>query len=178
MMLTDDDKLAEKCLILKHQGRTGRGYYFHEHIGYNFRLTDLQAAVGLGQLSKLSTIIERKKRYERLYKELLKDEECVRFPYTDPRGFNVPFRINILVDCPEELSDFLNKNEIGSRQFFFPLHKQPCYNVKGEFPNTDKAYETGLSLPSSVTLTEEQISYICEKIKIFMADYKLGVVSG
>lgn len=174
MVLTDDDKLAEKCLILKHQGRTGRGFYFHEHIGYNFRLTDLQAAVGLGQLSKLSTIIERKKRNEKRYQELLKDVEGVEFPYIDPRGFNVPFRINILVDCPEELSNFLNENEIGSRRFFYPLHQQPCYNVDGEFPNSVRAYETGLSLPSSVTLTEEQISYVCEKIKAFMQNHKRG----
>jgi perosamine synthetase len=168
MLLTNDDSLAKKCLILKHQGRTGRGYYFHEEIGYNFRLTDLQAAVGLGQLSKLPIIIERKKRNEKYYQELLKDVKGIRFPYIDPRGFNVPFRINILVDDPEGLSAFLNEHEIGSRRFFYPLHQQPCYNVPGEFRNSINAYETGLSLPSSVSLTEEQIRYVCEKIKIFM----------
>jgi len=172
MVLTDDDALAEKCLILKHQGRTGRGIYFHEYIGFNFRLTDLQSAVGLAQLSKLSIIIERKKRNENLYKEFLKDIEGVRFPYIDPRGFNVPFRINILVDDPEILSNYLNENEIGSRRFFHPLHMQPCYDVKGEFPNSIKAYETGLSLPSSVTLTEEQISFVCEKIRTFIKNSK------
>jgi len=170
MVLTDDDKLAEKCLILKHQGRTGRGFYFHEHIGYNFRLTDLQAAVGLAQLTKLPTIIERKKRNEKLYKDLLADVKGVKFPYIDPRGFNVPFRINILVDNPTGLSDFLNKEGIGSRQFFYPLHLQPCYNIKGDFPNSIKAYETGLSLPSSVTLTQEQIEYVCQKIREYMGN--------
>lgn len=168
MVLTNDDKLAEKCLILIHQGRTGRGIYFHEHIGYNFRLTDLQAAVGLAQLSKLPTIIDRKKRNERLYREYLADVEGIEFPYIDPRGYNVPFRINILLDDPQSLSTFLNDNEIGSRGFFYPLHMQPCYNVNGEFPNAVRAYQRGLSLPSSVTLTEDQILYICEKIKLFM----------
>jgi perosamine synthetase len=171
MVLTNDDKLAEKCLILKHQGRTGRGIYFHEHIGYNFRLTDLQAAVGLAQLSKLSTIIERKKRNERLYREYLAGVEGVEMPYIDPRGFNVPFRINILVDNPKELSDFLNKEGIGSRQFFYPLHLQPCYNINGEFPNAIKASERGLSLPSAVTLTQEQIEYVCQKIGSFMRNH-------
>jgi perosamine synthetase len=167
IVLTSDDKLAEKCLILKHQGRTGRGIYFHEHIGYNFRLTDLQAAVGLAQLSKLATIIERKKRNEKLYRDYLSDVSGVQFPYVDSRGFNVPFRINILVDDPEALSTFLNENGIGSRRFFFPLHQQPCYNVKGEFPNSVNAYKRGLSLPSSVKLTEEEIKYIADKIKKF-----------
>jgi perosamine synthetase len=168
MVLTNDDELARQCLILKHQGRTGRGIYFHEYIGYNFRLTDLQAAVGLAQLSKLPTIIDKKKKNERLYKELLKDVEGVEFPYIDPRGFNVPFRINILVDEPEALSSFLQKEGISSRCFFYPLHKQPCYNVDGEFPNAVRAYERGLSLPSAVTLAEEQIEYVCDKIRLFM----------
>ena len=174
MVLTNDDELARQCLILKHQGRTGRGIYFHDYIGYNFRLTDLQAAIGLAQLSKLPTIIEKKKRNERLYKELLKDIEGVEFPYIDPRGFNVPFRINILVDEPEALQKFLESEEIGSRRFFYPLHKQPCYNVDGEFPNTVRAHEKGLSLPSAVTLTEEQINYVCDKIKLFMRSKQGG----
>jgi perosamine synthetase len=168
MVLTNDDKLAEKCLILKHQGRTGRGVYFHDHIGYNFRLTDLQAAIGLAQLAKLPTIIDRKKRNEKLYRQLLGEVKGVEFPYVDPRGFNVPFRINILVDDPQSLSIFLNENGIGSRRFFYPLHMQACYNVDGEFPNAVKAYERGLSLPSAVTLSEEQIVYVCEKIKVFI----------
>ena len=168
MVLTNDDELARKCLILKHQGRTGRGIYFHEYIGYNFRLTDLQAAVGLAQLLKLPTIIERKKRNERLYRKLLKDVEGVGFPYIDPRGFNVPFRINILVDNPQPLQEFLEREGVGSRRFFYPLHLQPCYNVNRQFPNAVRAYKRGLSLPSGVTLAEEQIEYVCEKIKQFM----------
>ena len=167
MVLTNNDKLAKQCLILKHQGRTGRGMYFHEHIGYNFRLTDLQAAVGLAQLSKLPTIITRKKKNEMLYREHLSNITGVKFPYVDPRGFNVPFRINILVDDPESLSTFLNENDIGSRRFFFPLHQQTCYNVKGKFPNSVNAYNRGLSLPSSVKLTEDEIKYIADKIKKF-----------
>lgn len=171
MVLTDDDELARQCLILKHQGRTGRGFYFHDYIGYNFRLTDMQAGVGLAQLSKLPTIIQRKKNNEALYRELLKDVEGVEFPYIDPRGFNVPFRINILVDDPEGLSTFLNQKEIGSRRFFYPLHQQRCYNIKGEFPNSIKAYERGLSLPSSVTLTREQIETVCSNIRSYMKSH-------
>jgi perosamine synthetase len=167
MVLTNNDNLAEKCLILKHQGRTGRGMYFHEHIGYNFRLTDLQAAVGLAQLSKLPTIIARKKRTEKLYRDYLSEVKSIELPYIDPRGFNVPFRINILVDDPEGLSDFLNEKEISSRRFFFPLHMQPCYDTKGEFPNSVSAYERGISLPSSAKLAEEEILYITDKIKEF-----------
>ena len=173
IVLTDSDEIRKKCLILKHQGRTGRGIYVHEYIGYNFRLTDLQAAVGLAQLDKLPEIIRYKKRSEALYKKLL--EGIVEFPFVDNNCYNVPFRINILVSNPGELKRYLESNGIGSRGFFFPLHMQPCYSKLNQvrpnaFPGASYAYEHGLSLPSSAMLTEEQIKYICNTIRRFYAD--------
>jgi len=167
MVLTNNDKLAKKCIILMNQGRVKRGWYFHEKIGYNFRLTDLQAAVGLAQLSKLSNIIKRKKKNERSYRKYLANIPEIEFPYIDPRGFNVPFRINILVKNPQKLCEFLEKNGIGSKRFFYPLHLQPCYRIKRNFPNSVFAYEKGLSLPTSVNLKENEIRYICDQIKNF-----------
>ena len=167
MVLTNDDKLAEKAIILLNQGRTGRGWYIHDYMGYNFRMTDLQAAIGLGQLKKLSTIIKRKKRNERLYRKYLADIPGIEFPYIDPRGFNVPFRIIILVENPQALLEFLEKNSIETNRSFYPLHLQPCYNVKRNFPNSLFAYERILRLPSAVTLIEKEIKYVCEKIKEF-----------
>jgi len=165
MLLTDDDELAERCLILKHQGRTGRGIYYHEHIGYNFRMTDLQAGIGVAQLYRLPAIIRAKRKHDDLYRELLKDVKDVAFPYVCDDGINVPFRHNIFVEYPEKLSVYLNEHNIGSRRFFYPLHMQPCYNVQGNFPNSIWAHEHGLSLPSSVKLTDKQIEYICDTIK-------------
>lgn len=172
MILTNDAKLAEQCILMKNQGRLRAGAYVHPHIGYNFRLSDLQAAIGLAQLSKLSTMIEMKKRNEKLYRQGLADVKGVEFPYIDPRGYNVPFRINILIDDPEGLQKFLEREGISSRRFFYPLHRQPCYNLEGEFPNTEKAYERGLSLPSYVALSEQQILYVCEKIKSFVGSHE------
>jgi perosamine synthetase len=171
MILTNDAKLAEQAVLMKNQGRLRAGSYIHPHIGYNFRLSDLQAAIGLAQLSKLSTMIEMKKRNEKLYRQGLAEVKGVEFPYIDPRGYNVPFRINILVGDPEGLQKFLEGEGIGSRRFFYPLHRQPGYNIKGEFPNTEKAYERGLSLPSSVVLSEQQIRQVCEKVKSFVGSH-------
>jgi len=168
MILTNDDKLAEQAVLIKNQGRLRAGAYIHPHIGYNFRLSDLQAAIGLAQLSKLSTMIEMKKRNEKLYRQGLADVKGVEFPYIDPRGYNVPFRINILIDDPEGLQKFLEREGIGSRRFFYPLHGQPCYNLEGEFPNAEKAYDRGLSLPSSVVLSEQQILYVCDRVRSFI----------
>ena len=74
---------------------------------------------------------------------------------------DVPFRHNVFVNNPDELIMYLNQNLIDAKRVFYPLHHQPCYNVGGDFPNTEFAYEHGVSLPSSPLLTDEQIDYIC-----------------
>ena len=170
MVLTNSDELTEKVIRLLNQGRTGRGWYVHDEIGYNFRMSDLHAAVGLAQLDKLDEIIARKKHHEVLYRELLSG--VVDLPIIDSRCFNVPFRHNIFVDDPESLSGYLKSKNIGSLRFFYPLHRQPCYRYLGlddvQFPNSVWAYEHGLSLPSSATLTDAKIKYICGEIKEFL----------
>lgn len=176
MVLTNDDELAYRCLLLKHQGRTGRGIYYHEHIGYNFRLTDLQAAVGLAQLGKLAEIIIAKKTSEALYKKLLCNTPGVKFLKDRNNTKTVPFRIVAFVDNPDGLGEYLKKYGIGTNRVFRPLHMQPCYkqwkwkayeNPSWNFPNSIWAYEHGLALPSSAKLTTEQIEYICQAIDVF-----------
>ena len=155
MVLTNDKDIARRCLVLKHQGRTGRGWYVHDEIGYNFRMTDLQAGVGLAQLDKLPEIISSKQRHNQLYHEKL-SKFMLDFSSED-----IPFRYNVFVDDPDGLIKYLDQNGIDAKRVFYPLHRQPCYNVGGNFPNTEFAYAHGVSLPSSPLLTYEQISYIC-----------------
>jgi len=170
MILTDDDELAERCRILRNQGRPERGPYVHPHIGFNFRTTDVQSAIGLAQLAKLDSIITRKRRNAELYRTLLGDVEGVEFPCVEVRGFNVPFRVNVLVKDPETLMHYLEREGIGARRFFCPLHVQPCYRtyaMNGDFPSATAAYERGLSLPSAATLTETEIELVCRKVRLF-----------
>jgi perosamine synthetase len=167
MVLTNNDEIAKQCVILLNQGRTGRGWYIHDYLGYNFRMTDLQAGVGLGQLKKLPKIIKKRKKVEKLYRKYLANVPGVEFPYIDPNGFNVPFRITILVENPQSLMEFLDKKGIKTARSFYPLNKQPCYNIKGNFPNSLYAYEHLLRLPSGVSLKDSEIRYICQQIKKF-----------
>jgi perosamine synthetase len=166
MITTDQEELMRRCLILKNHGRTGRGTFRHEHIGYNFCFTDLQAAVGLAQLSKLEQILTRKRRNEKLYREKLAVIEGIQFPERNGRCQTVAWFVNILVDDPEGLSRYLAAVGIGTRRFFLPLHRQPCYKGwwEGEFPGADGAYARGLSLPSAATLREDEITFICEQV--------------
>jgi perosamine synthetase len=173
-LLTNNPHLAEACLYFRNQGRLERGSFVHSRMGYNFRLTDLQAAIGLVQLDKLAEIIERKRTIEQCYRQFLNGSEDVMFPTIDPDCQRVAFRINILVPDPEKLGGFLANESIGVRRFFYPLHCQPCFNkynsrVSGDLRNSINAFEHGLSLPSSAKLTEAQIEYVCSAIRSFFA---------
>jgi len=163
MVLTDNDAIATRCLQLSHQGNTSKGTYIHDSIGYNFRMTDLQAAIGLAQLGKLPAILKMKKENELLYRKLL--EGVVGFQYIIPECDNVPFRVVVLVDDPEGLSIYLEEKGIGTKRVFYPLHRQPCYNTGQDLPVADDIYEHGLSLPSSARLSHGDIEYVCERIK-------------
>ena len=165
MCLTNNEDYLKRLTALNNQGRQGRGWYVHEQVGYNFRMTDLAAGIGLAQLTKLDYIIAQKKHIEKRYRELL--QGVVGLPVIDADGFSVPFRVNIFVDNPEGLMAHLAEKGVASMRFFYPLHRQPCYPNydDGEFLVSDYLYEHGLSLPSWVGLTDEQIEYICQMIK-------------
>ncbi len=167
MVLTNDDNLAKKCWMLKNHGREVKGSFIHPSIGYNFCMTDLQAAVGLAQFSKLPEIIRRKKRNREHYENSLSSLPTISFQEA-PSGC-VDLFTNILLDKPEKLALFLEKQGVQTRRFFYPLHKQPAYkHLKfGSFPTSSHLYDHGLSLPSSATLTPEDIDFVCEKIKLF-----------
>lgn len=169
MITTDDEEIRRRCLILKNHGRTERGTFVHHHIGYNFCFTDIQAALGLAQLTKLDRILSRKRSNHKLYREILADVEAVRFPAGDSRCEGVPWFTNILVEDPGALGEHLARADIETRRLFYPLHRQPCYRGwwTEEFPRTDRIYEHGLSLPSSATLTQDQVLYICQEIRKF-----------
>ncbi len=169
MLITDDEKLFKKCWQLKNHGREVKGTFIHPHIGFNFGFTEMQAAIGVAQMNKMERIFKRKREINDLYRKLLKGVKQVELTHIDSRGTPGHWFTSILVDDVEKLGEHLKKNEIQSRRFFYPLHMQPCYEgmVSGSFPNSEWAYNHGLSLPSSVMLKDEQIELVAEKIREF-----------
>ncbi len=167
VMLTNDEKLAKELYKMKNHGREKKGIFIHESIGFNFSFSDINAAVGIAQLKKLSKILTRKKEINDKYLAELKS--IVKFYEHPPETSPVYWFTNIEIPDAGKLEKFLRENGIGSRRYFYPLHLQPCYKGKfgTDFPNATKAYETGLSLPSSYSLTDEQQSYVISKIKEF-----------
>jgi len=175
VVLTNTAENYKNLYRIKNHGRDRKGVFVHEYVGYNFCFTDLQAAVGVAQLQKYDAMITAKRRNFNLYKKLLEDideVEIVGVPdYVDSNYWFV----NILVDFPVLLNEHLESKGIGTRRYFYPLHKQPCYApITTECPISMELYEKGLSLPSAVLLKEDEIEFICNQIKIFFSHNKMS----
>jgi len=173
VILTDDDELAQACYRLKNHGRDGKGVFIHEHIGFNFSFTEMQAAVGIAQMKKLPRIIARKRAIHDRYIQELEGINRLRPAYVDPRCSPVFWFTSFLCDDAEELGTFLQKNAVQTRRFFYPLHLQPCYRDRklnrSDFPVSEQIYSRGISLPSSYHLTESDQSIVIELIRKFLS---------
>ena len=150
----------------------------HPEIGYNFRMNDIQMAIGLTQMKKLPKIIELKQKNYNLYCNLL--EECEDIELLKPReevAPFIPFRVVLRVNEDDAcgLMEFMKENGIETRTFFYPLHLQPCFerwaddprHDRSNFEVTEDAYKRGVCLPSFAALTEEEITYVCDAIKTY-----------
>ncbi|MFQ5461098.1 MAG: DegT/DnrJ/EryC1/StrS family aminotransferase [Phycisphaerae bacterium] len=173
-LLINDEQLARECIYFKNQGRLRRGSFVHEHMGYNFRITDLQAAIGVVQLERIQHSIQRKHELQQAYFNRLQSCPGVRFLGANGFGRIVPFRVSILVDDPEGLSRFLDAREIATRRFFYPLHLQPSLTsdnsiVRHRPVHARRLFERGLMLPSGLDLTGLQVSYVCDMIEAFQS---------
>lgn len=175
MIVTNNEKLYEKLLYFRNQGRLHSGTFTHPYVGYNFRMTDLQCAIGLAQFRKFKKIKEKKLAHDALYKKLLKDVPQVSFIRQSENSTFIPFRTNVYVENLQEMLSFLQKNGIQTRGMFYPLHKQPCYTMykynDKDYPNSNYAFAHGMSLPVHFRLTDKDIEYVCDVIKKFYATH-------
>jgi perosamine synthetase len=165
-IITDDDVVAYNISRLKDFGRSGGGNDIHEMIGFNFKFTDIQAVIGITQMSKLDWRVKRMKEIYSLYKENLSSSKNINFFDQDLQN-TTPWFVDIKVENREALMTWLKQNKIGSRVMYPPINKQEAYNIKGEYKVSNEIGEKGLWLPSSSKLTNAQIDYICEKINDF-----------
>lgn len=167
MCLTDNKKLTEKMRILRDHGMNPEKKYWHDVVGFNYRMTNLQAAIGLAQLEKIDRFIEKKREIAALYNSLLRDSDLV-LPPEEKWAKNVYWMYSILVEGRDKLIEKLRRKGVDSRPFFPPIHQQPCHKTKDKLLVAEELSKKGLNLPSSVTLKEEEIkkiaAVICKKI--------------
>ena len=179
LVVTNNPDTYEKLQYLRNQGRINRGSFVHPEIGYNFRLTDLQSAIGLVQLEKLAEIIEKKKNILNHYAKSLSPEIDLIRPLENSKSGHIPFRVCFRINGGSQpLLKFLAESKIETRTFFYPLHSQPSYIkkynritnrlAKSDFSISDKMFDEGVCLPSWVGISEEEIEYISGKINEFL----------
>lgn len=163
--VTSDYVLDKKIKDFKDQGRWTPGTDVYTAMGYNFKYTDLQAAIGITQLGQIKKRIRIKKSIYDLYYSLLKNVKCVKM--MDRLFEHTPWNVDIFTYKKQELIDCLEGKNIGSRSFYPLVSSQygytDCYTTKNSVAKQISVH--GLWLPSSITLTEEEIKYICSCIK-------------
>lgn len=167
MLLTDDDELAERCRSLRNLCFQKRRF-IHEELGWNFRMSNLQAAVGVAQLERLDEFIARKREIGALYRRLLANTPGIQLPLAETAEaqniywvFGVVLTDEIPFDADEAMSR-LAKAGVGTRPFFWPLHQQPVLRRMGFFgqdshPVAERIARRGLYLPSGLATTNAQI---------------------
>ncbi len=167
MCLTNNAELAQKMLILRDHGMNPQRRYWHDVIGFNYRMTNLQAALGVAQIKKIDFLIDKKRSIAHEYNRLLKDEPDVTLPPEMPWAKNVYWLYSILVRASvrNHVIAELEKEGIESRPFFYPTHLMPPYQTNFSLPIAEELSLRGLNLPSGTTLLESQIEEVVKSLK-------------
>jgi perosamine synthetase len=176
MVVTDDPMLAERCRAMRNLCFQPGRRFVHEELGWNFRLSNLQAAVGVAQLERLDEFIACKRRMGQAYLEQLTDLPglqlpLARTPYAENIFwvFGVVLEDGVLFDAAEAM-ERLAARGVGTRPFFWPMHEQPVFRRMGLFenaihPNAERAARRGFYLLSGLALTENQIQRVAAAVK-------------
>ncbi len=175
MVLVDDDALAERARRLRNLGFGPGRRFLHEDIGFNFRLTNLQAALGLAQVDRIAEIVERKRAMGRAYTQRLSEVDGLELQVEQAWSHSVYWMYGVLVRestglDAAELAARLLEQGIETRPFFLGMHEQPVLRQRGLFkgetyPVTERLARQGLYLPSGLGLTEAHIDRVCEAVR-------------
>lgn len=182
MIVTDDETLAEKCRSLRNLCFKREQRFVHDELGWNYRFTNLQAAVGLAQLERLDDFVEIKRRMGRVYTELLSDLDQVHLPLPETDYakniywvYGIVLKEEVPFDAKEAMRR-LTEMGIGTRPFFWPMHEQPVFRKIGLFQSeshcvAERIARRGFYVPSGLALTEDQIIHVASSLKEIIGNY-------
>lgn len=171
MVLTNDRVVAKRISQLKNQGNSFTVRYYHDILGYNYRMTNIQAAIGCAQIERIDSILDRKRKIHEYYQANIKNN--VKFQKIESfmkssywmNGFILPDE-----KIKAKLMDHLESNGIEIRPFFYPVHQMPYLKDAGQktqdklYPVSEHLFSNGIILPSYPTLTEEDLNFIISKV--------------
>jgi perosamine synthetase len=176
MLVTDDEKLAERCRSLRNLCFQPQQRFIHEELGWNFRMTNLQAALGVAQLEQLDEFVVRKRSMGEKYTQLFADTPGIQIPIarTD-YAENIYWVYGLVLNDDRpfdavEVMRRLRESKISTRPFFWPMHEQPVFKKMGLFegvtcPIAEKIARRGFYIPSGLALTDDQIQQVAVAVK-------------
>ena len=175
MILTDDELLAERCKSLRNLCFQPKRRFIHDEIGWNYRMTNLQAALGVAQLEQIEKFILRKREIGKLYTSLLSGHPDLELPVSKTlNAENIYWVYGLIIKettpfTVNEVCNKLGQAQIGTRPFFYPMHLQPVFQKKGMYLNesyqvAERLSDRGFYLPSGLGLTNEEIVVVANTL--------------
>ena len=173
MLVTNSKALYQRCLFLGDHGRdsTQPKMFWNTEVAYKYKMSSMQAALGLAQLERIEEIVARKRQIFQWYQEAFQNVKCITLNAEEPWIKNTYWLVTILLDqnlgiTKEALIHDLNKRKIDARPFFYPLSSLPAYQSKNQ-TNNKVAFELspyGINLPSGMNITQEHVKYIANAV--------------
>lgn len=170
MVVTNNKRLADKARFLKDHAMSKTKKYYHPILGYNYRMTNIQAAIGLAQLEQIQKFLDKKIKIAHMYNQLLGAAHGVVIPPKAGWATNSYWMYSVLIDkvkygmSRDQLIQALKKHNIDSRPFFVPMHKLPMYRTDEVFPVAEKLALQGINLPSSTRLSDADVRKVAKVI--------------
>jgi len=181
MVLTKREDLAERARSLRNLCFQKKQRFLHNELGYNFRLTNIQAALGVAQLERIEQIVERKRAIAHAYSEQLKDVAGIELPVEEPWAKNVYWVYGIIVKESTgmnalQFAQRLVEKGIETRPFFLGMHEQPVYRAQGlfrndKYPVAERLARQGLYIPSGLTIKDSEIKEVSEAIRDIVTNH-------
>jgi len=177
MIVTDDDQAADLCASLRNQGRdAGAGWLAHVRLGYNYRLADINCALGIEQVKRLDSFIEKRQQVARWYQEYLGDDERLIVP-REGAGCYVSWFVYVVrlqdefdQQVRDKVLNYLREHDIGCNNYFTPIHLQPHIAAlgygEGDFPVTERIAQRTIALPFYNNLSKGQVETVCAALKL------------
>ena len=173
MCVTNNKRLAEKMKLLRDHGMNPNKRYWYDFVGYNYRMTNVQAAIGCAQLEKIASLIEKKGEIAKWYREgfaNLENDRLIKLSPEMPWAKSTYWMFSILIEADrfgltrDQIIEFLQSRGIETRPLFYPIHSMPPYKVDESFPVAEELSSKGINLPSGASLHQEEITWITEVI--------------
>lgn len=182
MLVTASDKVYRRCSFLRDHGRSpGEKMFWNAEVGYKYKMSSLQAALGLAQLERVAELVKQKREIFNWYSSELSGEDGITLNFEPPETKNAYWMVTVIIDAKfglekEKIMAFLSQKGINCRPIFYPLSSLPAYDrlpqakhAKRSNINAYKISPYGLNLPSALTITQTQVRYVCDALKTVLS---------